>query len=210
MACMYVEHFNLGKGTLDAILDITQRGEDIAQSTRELLDRVDQLPGLSYTCAEMTIPGYPDGVYRMFFRDLHEAVDLLLRKHGHELIDPIQVPEEDPNEPNVCSEMWQGTRYQELFWKFCAVAKATDILLPLIFFSGSYLQSLRVACLCNSLFVSCISCMCVWRGFFVSCLLHLLVVRASCLLFQTLHVQTKQPLRYSTQHLINPRLTRCS
>ena len=158
LARMYVRRFDLSVGTLDAILGITHKSHVQARCTDDLLEYVDKLPGLSFSCAELCIPGYAAIPYRLFFRTLPASVDFMLRKHGSSLLKPELVPHPIPEE-FVISEMWQGRRYQAAYRKFRARprAQAGDILLPLIFFSGArtallYLHSLRrenVTLLCS-------------------------------------------------------------
>lgn len=144
MAAMYVKRFDLSIGTLDKVLEIAQRGEEIAGTTKELLERIDSLPGMGYRCAEMTLPGFDDRVYRLFFRDLKSGVDFLLSQHGSVLLRPQLRPADAQLE-----EMWHGARYQQLYREFCAHAAPTDVLLPLIFYSGAV--SLSISCLACTL-----------------------------------------------------------
>ena len=137
LAQLFVEKGNIGIGTLDAILAITQSGEELATSTKEMLQRLDELPGMEYRCAELTLSGYPDATYRMFFRELKAAVDHLLRMHGHVLLQPVLLPP-DFLTTNGIEEMWQGQRYQEMYRDFSKHAAPTDVLLPLILFSGTF------------------------------------------------------------------------
>ena len=133
LASTYVRRFDLSISTLDAILDITRKGNFTARCTRDLLEWVDVLPGAAYNCAEITIPGYADWVYRLFYRDLTSAVDFMLRKHGKEMLRPRRLP----GRPPIIKEMWEGRRYQEELEEFRKVAAPTDILLPITFFSGA-------------------------------------------------------------------------
>lgn len=136
LAAMYTNKFGLSIGTLDAILAITRRGDVHARSTRELLGWVDQLPGMDYQCAECTIPGYPLGVYRIFYRPLQATVHFLVRRHAAALLRPSLLPCDEDGVVDALEELWQGKRYQEVYRQFREEADPTDVLLPLIFFSG--------------------------------------------------------------------------
>ncbi len=135
LARLYVNKFDLAVGTLDAILEITRTGDLKAGSVRDLLDVVDALPGMEFHPSEVHIAGYPDACYRLFYRRLRDAVDLLLRKHARELLLPSLLPPDEEGTRPV-SEMWQAGRYQHILGKFREVAEPSDVLLPLIFFSG--------------------------------------------------------------------------
>ncbi len=134
LATLYVSKFGLSVGTLDSILEIAARGETISRTTGDLMRTVDGLPGMAYASAEFTIPGFPDGLYRLFFRKVTEAAAHLLLQHGKDLIRPILIPEDILF--NI-EEMWQARRYQALLRDFTRVSQPMDILLPLIFFSGA-------------------------------------------------------------------------
>ncbi len=142
MATLYVRNFGLGVGMLDSILEIARRGERLSRTTKELMSTVDTLEGMRYKCAEITIPGYPEGLYRLFYRQVVAAVAFVLRKHGRDLLHPVVLP---PDYAGNIEEMWQAKRYQALLRDFQKVAEPADILLPLIFFSGSW-SSLLLVC----------------------------------------------------------------
>ncbi len=137
MAALCVSKFGLGAGTLDSILEIARRGEDISRTTKDLMSTVDELPGMSYHCAEIRIPDFPRGLYRLFYRKVTAAVSFVLEKHGRDLLKPELLP--DPY-TGMIEEMWQARRYQRLLRRFREGSEARDVLLPLIFFSGSYLS----------------------------------------------------------------------
>ena len=136
LAEMYIKNFGLPVGTLNDILRITRQGSVTAKTTAELVRWIDELPGMEYKSAETTLPGYPDGVYRVFFRDIPDAVDYMLKKHGAQLLNPTILPT-GVEGGLILEEMWQGSEYQDQLKEFRKVASPRDVLLPLVFFSGA-------------------------------------------------------------------------
>lgn len=120
MAALYVAKFGLGVGTLDAILEIAMRGDLHSPTTNKLMSIVDQLPGMAYVYHELLIPGYSKVPYRLFYRNVTEGVDFLLRQHGRDLILPVlyPAPAVGVEETRKIEEAWQARRYQALLREF--------------------------------------------------------------------------------------------
>ena len=127
---MIVRTPSLTLAIIKDIFTLISLGPMTSTGPPQLFCKIDALPGPEFVKEFVSVDGVS---YTVFRRDIVEMLKGSIRR----LSSSLMVPELHARGEAV-SEIWQGSKYQEHLRAFRSVAPANAILMPLIFFSGTF------------------------------------------------------------------------
>ena len=130
LASMIVRTPSLTLAIIKDIFTLISLGPMTSTGSPQLFRKIDALPGPEFVKEFVSVDGVS---YTVFRRDIVEMLKGSIRR----LSSSLMVPELHARGEAV-SEIWQGSKYQEHLRAFRSVAPANAILMPLIFFSGTF------------------------------------------------------------------------